>query len=215
METRVKDREVRYYDVELRAQDNEGKRYIEGYAARFGVDSSVLYEWHDGEWVEFVERIRPGAFADALADPELDVIMNLQHNDDRMLARLHPADDIRTLELREDEQGLFVRFEVPDTTDGNDAYEHVQRGNLKRMSFAFTVNKAGEEWSEREDGTLVREIVKFSRLFDTAIVRRPAYNATEVNVVQRSGMLRVAPARRSGQYERLRLLKLKGKSYGR
>lgn len=183
--------EIREYPLELRAADAEdGNPYFEGTAASYDTESSVLHEWMDGEWTEFVEVIARGAFDAALADPEADIIFNVDHRDSNMLARFKPAEEIRTLSLTASQTGLGIRADKPNTTLGNDTFEHVKLGNLRHMSFAFTVDKAGEEWSKRADGMLVRTITSFKRIYDVAIVRNPAYNghnATSINVAQRSG----------------------------
>ena len=184
--------ERRFYKLELRAvEDETGKtKYFEGYAASFNTESSVLFEYIDGEWREFVEIIEQGAFDEAIADPDADILLNVQHEDRDMIARFQPSDEIFNLELKPDDKGLFIRAEVPNTTVANDAYEHVNRGNIKRMSFAFWVSKTGERWSERPDGMLQRNITSFAKVFDVTLARRPAYNghnATSINVAQRSG----------------------------
>lgn len=213
-----KNKETRYFDVELRAQKGEeGKRYFEGHAASFDKESSVLYEWMDGEWVEFVEVIARGAFDAALAADDLDLIFNTDHHNGNMLARLNPAENINTLRAEPDETGLHIQADVPNTTHGNDTYEHVNLGNLKRMSFAFSVDKAGEEWSKKDDGMLVRTITSFKKLYDVSIVRNPAYNrqnSTAINVAERSGndfKPEEPEAKTKGtQYANYEYLKLKG-----
>jgi HK97 family phage prohead protease len=154
--------ERRTFTTEIRAAA-EG-RQLSGYAAVFNSRSQDLGG--------FVEVIRPGAFARAL---DMDVRALWNHDSNHVLGRTKNG----TLRLREDEHGLYMEVDLPDTAMGRDVHEMVRRGDVDQMSFAFSVNKGGEEW-RKEDGQQVRELLDVA-LYDVSPVTYPAYEATTVS----------------------------------
>ena len=115
-----------------------------------------------------------------------------------------------TLQLTIDEFGLFIRAELADTTTGNDLYKLIKRGDIDKMSFAFTVL---EDTYDRESRT--RAINKIDKLFDVAAVDLPAYDGTSINARsffelerEKEAALDRAEAEKQEQREKL-LLKLK------
>jgi HK97 family phage prohead protease len=148
-------------DLELRAE-GEGMTF-HGYAAVFDSPSEPM---------PFVERIRQGAFAKTLSGKR-DMRMFLNHNSDVLLASTRAG----TLRLEEDQKGLRVQADLPDTTAGRDTAELLRRGDIATMSFGFqTVRDA---WSE--DGKN-RELVEV-RLYEVSpITGWPAYPATSAFV---------------------------------
>ena len=149
--------EQRAYDGELKAAV-EG-RTVEGYASVFNSMSEDLGG--------FREIILPNAFSDVL-DNDVRALYN--HDSNYLLARTTSG----TLELKEDEKGLYYRFEMPNTSYGNDMLELFRRGDLSQSSFGFTVEK--DSW-RMEDGQHVRYIERVGSLFDVSPVVYPAYTA--------------------------------------
>ena len=149
--------EQRAYDGELKAAV-EG-RTVEGYASVFNSMSEDLGG--------FKEIILPNAFSDVL-DNDVRALYN--HDSNYLLARTTSG----TLELKEDEKGLYYRFEMPNTSYGNDMLELFRRGDLSQSSFGFTVEK--DSW-RMEDGQHVRYIERVGSLFDVSPVVYPAYTA--------------------------------------
>jgi HK97 family phage prohead protease len=80
----------------------------------------------------FREEIAPGAFTDALAANE-EVLALVEHSPEKILGRR----SMGTLTLAQDDKGLRVEIDPPNTTVGNDAVENVRRGDIKGMSFRF------------------------------------------------------------------------------
>jgi len=148
--------EQRAYDGELKAAV-EG-RTVEGYASVFNSMSEDLGG--------FREIILPNAFSDVL-DNDVRALYN--HDSNYLLARTTSG----TLELKEDEKGLYYRFEMPNTSYGNDMLELFRRGDLSQSSFGFTVEK--DSW-RMEDGQHVRYIERVGSLFDVSPVVFPAYS---------------------------------------
>lgn len=56
------------------------------------------------------------------------------------------------------------------------------RGDINQSSFAFLVARDGEHWYEDDEGVVIREISKFSRLFDVSPVTYPAYQEADSGV---------------------------------
>ena len=146
--------EQRSYESETRAVEG---RTVEGYASVFNSMSEDLGG--------FREIILPGAFKNALND---DIRALYNHDSNYLLARTASG----TLEVKEDDKGLYYRFEMPNTSYGNDLLELYKRGDLTQSSFGFTVDK--DSW-RLEEGQHVRYIESVSSLFDVSAVVYPAY----------------------------------------
>lgn len=144
---------------ELRAEGE--KRTLKGYAAVFDSPADI-----GGCWIE---RVAPGAFAKAING---DVRALVDHDHGRVIGRTTSG----TLRLQEDERGLAVEIDLPDTTDGRDLRELVSRGDITGMSFGFSVTH--DEWDETQEPA-VRTIHEV-RLYEVSAVAFPAYAATEI-----------------------------------
>lgn len=162
-------KEVRFLQgqVEVRKGDGDKKsRTISGYAAVFDSDS---------EDMGFIERLDKHCFDGVIE--KSDVVALYNHSEDPgVLARSVYGEG--TLKLKVDHKGLRCEFEAPNTQLGNDMIESVERGDIRGMSFAFTVEK--DHWEHDDKGNYRRTIVKVSRLYDVSLVVTPAYSATSV-----------------------------------
>lgn len=168
MKQAVEVREVSFSDIEMRqTEDAPGDMPMtfRGYAAVFNSPS---------EDMGFREYIKPGAFAKSLRSRNA-IRMFLNHNSDIVLASTRA----KTLRLIEDDKGLLVDADLPNTTAGRDLSVLLQRGDVDSMSFGFSVPPKGESWSE--DGS-VRELHQV-RLHEVSVVTGwPAYAATSASV---------------------------------
>lgn len=170
-------------DVQTRAAGNTGDELIvEGYAAVFEQPSEVMSFWG----IEWDERIARGAFTNVLAADDLDVRFMGQH-EGNALARTTNG----TLELREDETGLWFRASLnPDVQEARDLYALIERGDITQMSFGFcmappsslTCEKLGHDLCHIEHD-LINEV---TRLFEISAVTFPAYPQTSVEGGERS-----------------------------
>lgn len=151
-------------DVETRATD-DGKKVISGYAARF--DSLSVPMWG------FREKIRYGAFRESLKRNDVKALWN--HNSDKVLG----STKAKTLTLAEDEKGLRFEIYPPDTTDGNNAYESIRRGDVSGVSFGFKVEK--QEWDESDENNVIRTLVQVD-LREISPTPFPAYQDTSASV---------------------------------
>jgi HK97 family phage prohead protease len=152
-------------------------KVVRGYAARFNALSDDLGG--------FREMIAPGAFAGVLGD---DVRALIDHRSEMILGRTKAG----TLRLREDDDGLAVEIDLPDTQIARDLAASMARGDVDQMSFGFTVDR--DDWAITEDGVVVRTIEALSGLFDVSVVTFPAYPQTEASL--RSRAAAVSGARR-------------------
>jgi HK97 family phage prohead protease len=75
-----------------------------------------------------------------------------------------------------DDQGLFIQANLAKTTAGKDLYELIKRGDIDKMSFAFTV---GEDAYDKK--TRTRKIRGIKKLWDVAAVETPAYDTTSIS----------------------------------
>ncbi|MDO3431181.1 HK97 family phage prohead protease [Rhizobium sp. CBN3] len=147
--------------VETRAEDD--KRTLVGYAAVFERLAMI------GGY--FQEKIAPGAFATAIKG---DIRALVDHDSGRVIGRTKSG----TLRLAEDGTGLKVEIDVPNTTDGNDIWELVERGDISGMSFGFRVTK--ETWDETGDVPV--RTIQALELMEVSAVAFPAYEDTTIGV---------------------------------
>ena len=141
---------------------------VTGLAIRYGSESRDL-----GGFREIISR---GAVAASLADPEIDPIALWNHEPRLILGRRSAG----TLRLNDTVEGLAFEIELPKTTYGDDVRRLVERGDLKSMSFGFTVVPGGEKWTTRE-GVKVRTLSAI-QVHEISLVSDPAYLETTVKM---------------------------------
>ena len=160
------DKELRFIDSEIRAV--EDSRAVDGYALLFDTTSRNLGG--------FVERIEPSALDGVLEQSDIMAVLN--HDASRgILARSRYG--VGSLSLSIDEKGLRYQFDAPHTALGDELLEYLRRGDITQSSFAFAVKE--DSWEKQADGTYVRTIKSFDRLFDVSPVYEPAYFGTDVS----------------------------------
>lgn len=166
--------------------ENSGSRQIDGRAVVFGRESRVIHD-HLGKYVEIIEQ---GAIT-----PELlarsDVKMTLWHNRERLLARSNKG--VGSLSTGVDEKGVWYRFDAPNTPDGNTALELVRRGDLTGSSFKYYSKPENVRWSKREDGTIIRRVLKVDYIGEMTIASDEAYRDTVVNAREVLDMVEPKP----------------------
>lgn len=142
------------------------KPKIIGYAAKFNERSLPIMGL-------FEEQIAPGAFTRALKEKQ-DVRALIDHAEGRVLGRTAAG----TLTLAEDETGLRVEIDPPDTSYARDILESIRRGDVTGMSFAFRTVK--DSW-DKGGKTTLRTLLDVD-ISDVSVVTYPAYPSTEVSV---------------------------------
>lgn len=170
--------ERRAVQVELRMENMGDTPMMRGHAAVFNSPSETLTASASGKQIQFREVIAPGAFTDALKNSDVRALFN--HNPDHILGRTSAG----TLRMKEDAAGLAIEIDPPDTTCGRDLQTSMGRGDVREMSFGFTVAPGGDKWERSTDGSGVwtRTISKIARLFDVSPVTYPAYPDTECSL---------------------------------
>lgn len=151
--------------LEVRAHD--GKTRLVGLA--------VPYQ-RLSEDMGFREIIQRGAFSEHLATKP-DITALIEHDPARIIGRTRSG----TLQLIENDSGVRVSIDPPDSQAGRDIVESVRRGDLVGMSFGFRVPApidVNATWGTI-DGEMVRTINK-GELDDVSVVARPSYLDTTV-----------------------------------
>jgi hypothetical protein len=163
-------------DQSVRALEPESEgapRRLVGYAAVFDTLSEDLGG--------FRETIEPGAFAKSLKRGD-DVLAFIEHQGGlSTLGRVGNG----TLRLKEDDRGLLMDVDLPDTTAARDIFELVRRADISQTSFGFrTVTDA---WNV-EEGEEIRTLKEVD-LKDVSPVAMPAYPTTKIDVRSKGGAL--------------------------
>ena len=147
--------------------DESTEPAIDGYASVFDSWSEEL-----GGNQPFRERVVKGAFEETIQNDDIRALFN--HDPNYVLGRNKAG----TLTLEEDDKGLRVRINPPDTQWAKDLLVSIKRGDITQMSFGFTVIL--DRWNY-EDNTDVRELLKV-KLYDVSPVTFPAYTQTECGI---------------------------------
>lgn len=156
--------------AEIRAlepvQGQENEMIVEGRAIVYD-SPALMFEIEGRKYYEVIAR-------GALDGADLkDVPFKYNHSDNIMvMARTRN----KTLELIPDDQGLLIRAKLANTTAGRDLYELIKRGDIDKMSFAFSV--LDESYNK---DTRTRTILKFKRIWDVSAVDTPAYSDTFIS----------------------------------
>lgn len=163
------DKEIRVFNFELRAEQNERGRVITGRPIVFGQRTDL--GWYD----EIIER-------GALDTTDLkDVRLLVNHNVDMIpLARSRNNTANSTMQLTVDEDGLGMRADL-DTENNADAkslYSAVERSDIDGMSFMFVVDK--DSWDDPDSEHPTRHILSIRRVFEVSAVTFPAYSKTSI-----------------------------------
>jgi HK97 family phage prohead protease len=162
-------KEIRNFDFEVRAEENERGKMLTGVPIVFNARTDL--GWYD----EIIE-------AGALDGTDLrDVRFLVNHNTDMIpLARSRNNNESSTMQMTVGEDGMTIRVDL-DTENNADArslYSAVSRGDISGMSFMFTVD--GDSWDDMESDHPTRRIRKIDRVFEVSAVTFPAYAQTSI-----------------------------------
>jgi len=159
-------------NIEFRSSSIE-ERVITGMAIVFNQISNEL--WDSEKKRSFREVILPTAISQDVLDSS-DIIFNINHKRDNMVARRYHGKGSLNVELRED--GVAFSFKVPNTQLGNDLLEMIERGEIFDCSFAFI--DSGATWDFSGDIPL-RTVTHITQLFDFSAVYNGAYSQTDIS----------------------------------
>ena len=152
-------------NAEVRAvKTDDGSLKIAGYAATFNQEAENL---------SFREKIAPGAFTRSLesSDP---IFLLVNHQADQLpLASTQSG----TLKLTQDKVGLRMEANLdPSNPRAAELASALTRGDVNKMSFAFSINPDGEV---RDNG--VRTLTDVT-LYEVSVVNMPAYESSSVGM---------------------------------
>ena len=171
-------KEVRVAEIRAEAPPADGEK------ALILSGRPVVYESpteiHDigGSYIEIVKR-------GALDGADLSDVRLLVGHD---ATRIPLARTPRTMSLEVDADGLTFRAQLPDTEAGKEAFQAVERGDIRGLSFAFTVPEGGDEYDPK---TNTRTINRIAKVYECTLTAFPAYESTYVSAESRDSRLRL------------------------
>lgn len=146
--------------AEIRAVEEGGKKYLRGL---------IPYN-SKSEDMGFIEIIAPGAFTKSIMESKQ--IFALWNHDDRQVLG-NTANG--TLKFEDTPAGLIPIVELNDTSYARDAWEQVQTGNVRTMSFGFSSVKEDYDYTKDQTIRYLHEV----RLYEVSYgVPFPAYAET-------------------------------------
>lgn len=154
----VKKLETRTNLTQIEVREGSDGMTFEGYAAVFDSDSQPL---------PFIERIKRGAFTRSLKSRN-NIFFYWNHDSGQVLGSTRAG----SLQLEEDDRGLKVRAQLPNTTLGRDVAELVRTGVIDSLSFGFSTVK--DSWDESGN----RRTLEAVRLHEVSLTPVPAYEGT-------------------------------------
>lgn len=147
----------------FKTREDGDDRIIEGYFSVFDSEYKV--------WDDWTEIVRHGAFADTIRKDDIRALAN--HDTTLVLGRNKAG----TLELMEDDHGLFGRIKVnPNDQDAMNLYARVQRGDVTQCSFGFDVLDNDTEVKDGVNYTYLTRV----KLWEVSVCTFPAYTSTAV-----------------------------------
>ena len=166
---------------EFRTEKKEdGKMRADGVAILYD-EVTVLFE---DSSVRYEEEIAKGAASKSLKEDDIRAVWN--HNYDIVLGR----NSAGTLELDEQESGVHVGIDFPNSQEGRDKYTTVERGDVSQMSFGFDILKESVTDDNSGDKRVIRSRVEEIKLWEVSPVTFPAYENTKLNARDRVTTLR-------------------------
>lgn len=151
--------------------DNMRIERRDGAAPRMFGHASVFNKEADiGGW--FIESVAPGAFLRAIREDDVRALFN--HDANIVLGRNRAG----TLKLSEDQIGLAIEIDPPDTQWARDLTVSMERGDINQMSIGFRSLK--EEWDE--SGDIIKRKLLEVELFDVSPVTFPAFPQTDIGL---------------------------------
>lgn len=172
--TRKKELEMRTYSAKLETRaEGDGIGVVEGQPVVIG--SRTDLGWFD----EVIER-------GALDETDLnDVRFCLNHDTSYVYARSRRNNPNSTMQLSTDPNGLYIKAGLDLKTPAHlNLYSMIERGDMDKMSFMFSIDE--EEWEDLESDHPTRHIKKIGAIVEVSAVTFPAYEATSVEIGERS-----------------------------
>lgn len=179
MEKQKEIRSLNNFEVRQIGEGEKKQTHIQGYALTFDTISEDL---------GFKETIRKGALDNCDMS---DVVLNFNHDNDKILARNTKNEGIGSLKLTIDDKGLFFDAIPTNTTYARDLIENMESGIVGKCSFCFSIDWEDDtaqswDWDDGTRGYDFRTINKIAKISDCSIVVNPAYESTSSTVYKRN-----------------------------
>lgn len=179
MERQSEIRNFNNFEIRQVGEGEEKQTHIQGYALIFDTISEDL---------GFKETIRKGSLDNCDLS---DVILNFNHDTNKILARNTKVEGIGSLKLSVDDKGLFFDAIPTNTSYSRDLIENMENGIVGKCSFAFYLDWTDKDaqswdWDDGARGYDFRTINKIAKISDVSIVVNPAYESTSSTIYKRS-----------------------------
>lgn len=174
----MKNEDIRTFNVQIRAEtavdsqssnnqvESNQNMAISGVATVFNQPSIK------GDFTEYIDQ-------NALNGVDLsNVLLLYSHDFSNILARA----DAGTVQTSVQPDGLHFNAQLPDTQLGHDTFTNILNGNIKGMSFGFTIAPDGDTWSIDSQGNTIHTINQIDQVFELSLTPIPAYTETSVQV---------------------------------
>ena len=171
-------KEIRVTEIRAEAPPADGEKALILSGRPVVYESATQINDIGGSYIEIIKR-------GALDGADLSDVRLLVGHD---ATRIPLARTPRTMSLEVDADGLTFRAQLPDTEAGREAYEAVQRGDIRGLSFAFTVPDGGDEY---DPNTNTRTIKRIAKVYECTLTAFPAYESTYVSAESRDSRLRL------------------------
>ena len=171
-------KEVRVTEIRAEAPPADGEKALILSGRPVVYESATQINDIGGSYIEIIKR-------GALDGTDLSDVRLLVGHD---ASRIPLARTPRTMSLDVDADGLTFRAQLPDTEAGKEAFQAVERGDIRGLSFAFTVPDGGDEYDPK---TNTRRINRIAKVYECTLTAFPAYESTTVSAESRDSRLRL------------------------
>ena len=169
-------KEIRVTEIRAEAPPADGEKALILSGRPVVYESPTTINDIGGSYIEIITR---GALDGADVS---DVRLLVGHDATRIPLARTP----RTMSLEKDADGLTFRAQLPDTEAGREAYQAVERGDIRGLSFAFTVPEGGDRY---DPNTNTRYITRIAKVYECTLTAFPAYESTYVSAESRDSRL--------------------------
>lgn len=165
-------KEIRVAEIRANEPSADGKKALILSGRPVVYDTPTLINDIGGSYIEIVE-------SGALDGADLrDVRLLVGHDASKIPLARTP----KTMSLKLDDSGLTFEATLPDTEAGREAYKAVERGDLRGMSYAFTIPEGGDSYDPK---TNTRTIKRIAKVYECSLTAFPAYESTYVSAESR------------------------------
>lgn len=182
--------ETRTYSVALESREEGQEGIISGRPIVYNSRTNLGY---------FDEEIAAGA----LDGTDLnDVRLCLNHDTSYVYARSRRNNPNSTMQLMPNEYGMDInaRLAINESAKAKDYYTAVNRRDIDKMSFMFTVE--ADEWFDLDSDHPFRRITKIGKVVEVSAVTFAAYDATSINARSREALDNARAALESARAEK-------------